>query len=63
MRHDGWKLERLVGATWVTLDASSSPGANDWWQATHDADADTWTLTYSVEAGDAQTLRLVFDPS
>ena len=34
MRHDGWKLERLVGATWVTLDASSSPGANDWWQAT-----------------------------
>ena len=62
LRHDGWRLERLEEGVWVALDASSSPGANDWWQANHDALTDTWTLTYSVPAGPPQTLRLVWAP-
>ncbi len=62
VRHDGWKLQRRTDDDWETLDASSSVG-NDWWQATHDARTDTWTLTYSVPVGEPQELRLVWEPS
>ena len=43
VRHDGWKLERRTDGDWERVDQSSSVG-NDWWQATHDPAAGTWTV-------------------
>ena len=57
-RHDGWRLQRRVGAAWVAVDQSVA--GNDWWQAAFDADDASWSLTFNVANVGATDYRLVW---
>ena len=57
-RHDGWRLEAEGPAGWETIDQSVH--GNDFWQANFDEEADTWSLTWSIENTSLTQYRLVW---
>ncbi len=60
VRHDGWRLQRLEGDAWQDVDQSVI--GNDFWQARHVPETDTYTLTYNVQNTRPTRYRLVWVP-
>ncbi len=57
-RHDGWRLETESGNGWVPVNQATR--GNDFWQAVHDPDAGTWSLTFNVPNRGTQRYRLTW---
>jgi hypothetical protein len=60
-RHDGWSLEQWVSGAWKKVDQAVHGG--DYWQANHDAESNTWSLTFSVPNKGKQRYRLRWSKS
>ncbi|MGK0359711.1 MAG: hypothetical protein ACI9U2_002017, partial [Bradymonadia bacterium] len=57
-RHDGWQLERFEDDAWAPVDQAVH--GNDFWQATVDPVAGTYTLTYTVANRGLMRYRLIW---
>jgi len=56
-RHDGWRLENLIGGTWNELDQEVE--GNDYWQTSFEAESGHYRMTFNVDNTATTTYRLL----
>ena len=60
IRHDGWRLEQMLGGAWQHVDQSVH--GNDFWQTRYDGAAGAYELTFNVHNRGRQMYRLIWSP-